>query len=134
MIVYVKGGELKATENDLRHKLNEARYRLGNITIRTDPEDSDSKRVAEEWAAIRNIPVQHHGRPITVFVPGFPLCMQGKGNATMRHIDSEARQIGEEACRVPGESLIHRLLNIRKRPHAVVWLGGIIAEKALRNK
>ena len=123
MIIYVKSGELKIDENRLNHQLNQARYILKDATIRTDDEDSDSKRVAEEWAAIRNIPIQHHGAPTLIIVPGLPACIKETAGKSIDIISQEAKTISDTASRIPGENLFKRLLNPGSWTRTVIWLG-----------
>ena len=123
MIVYVKSGELRVPEADLEQQLNEIRYVAKDISIRTDLEESDSKRVAEAWATVRNLSVQNHGRPRIIIMPGYPECMKLTGDAPKTQIDREAHTVIKDAHHVPGEQLLERIRNIVRRPTTIVWLG-----------
>ena len=147
-IVYVKGGELNIPDNYLHHELNQIRYKVGDITIRTDPEESESKRVAEEWAKIRNMPLQATGKPNMIIVPGFPRCIvratQKPGRRTEQvsrsQIDQEAHEIGRQACAEPrtaghadrtpaGRILRHLKYGTGKHSVDIIWLGATKPEK-----
>ena len=73
MIVYVQPGPLPMGETVLRQTLNMLREYYGDFSVRVDEgDDSPATGTARRWASEHSFPLQHHGIPAAIIVPGDP--------------------------------------------------------------
>ena len=92
MIIYVPGGELTTPEAVLQQELNQMRFNHPHLTVRTDQDGSQTQQVVENWARIRGMTVQHHGRPDAIIVQGLPRSLTDQPEG----IKNEARTLWKD--------------------------------------
>ena len=121
--IYVQGGPLRVPETKLHEILNDLRYIMGPVTVRTDTGGSESQLVAEHWARMRSIPVQHGGKPTAIIVPGKPHCLTNTDAPTMSMLDKDANKIWLNAAKPYYSNIIERLYDTVFGTKIVTWLG-----------
>lgn len=114
MIVYVAEGTPPVPDSTLHTCLNQIRNQYGNFALRVDPGNAEAARAARRWAVPRRIPVQHHGMPAAIIMPGHP---------DAGPILPQQRAIRNRAASNSGASMLARTLIQLLSPATVIWLG-----------
>ena len=121
--IYVQAGPLGVPETRLHEILNDLRYMLGPVTVRTDTGGSESQLVAEHWAKMRSIPVHHGGKPTAIIVPGKPHCLTKTDVPTMSMLNKDAKKIWLKAAKPYYSNIVERIFDTVFGPKIVTWLG-----------
>ena len=132
MIVYVQPGPLPMGETVLRQTLNMLREYYGDFSVRVDEgDDSPATGTARRWASEHSFPLQHHGIPAAIIVPGDPHEHTGQTHQPESDprdpapelLSMASDHVNRMARRSPRLPLLQRVSGLFTPRATVIWLG-----------